>query len=140
MSKNKKAGIAKTFEMKVIFRDETAKSLFTTVLTEYGAQIEDLMGKLSEPLGFGSVEPVIDLRGDEIIVESTISDKGIVLTNIGYQKYDEVAEGQKYCSIKEGRFGLFVKSGSRDGVKQADILKGYAPSINEAYIDMTEEA
>lgn len=126
-------------EMKILFRDNVAKSLFTTVLTEYGAQIEDLMSKMSPALGFGAIEPVIDVRGDEIVIESTVSDKGMVLTSIGYQKYSEVKEGQKYCAIKEGRFGLFVKSGERDGVKQADVLKGYAPSINEAYVDMTEK-
>ena len=126
-------------EMRIIFKDRVAKDLMGVVLNDYGSSIEALMSQIAPALGYGAVDPVIEVRNDEVVVESTATDKGIVITGIGYQKYPDVREGQKYCAIKDGKFGLFIKSGEKDGVKQADVLKGYAPTINEAYIDMNEK-
>lgn len=125
-------------KMEVIFKDKVAKDLFTLIISNYAESIQDLMAKLSPELKYGEVDPVISVLGDTITVESVVSDKGLVLTKHGYQKYTEVPEGDKYSTVSQGKLTVYIKSFTRDGVRQADKVVGVAPSVTDAFVDMEE--
>lgn len=133
-------GEAPEFRADVIFKDAVAKDLFMLILSTYSEGIQDLMSKLAPEMKYGEIDPKIVVRGDEIIVDSVASDKGLVLTRAGYQDYKEVAEGEKYSTIHNAKLTVFIKAHTREGVKQADKIVGIAPSVTEAFVDMDEHA
>jgi len=122
MSKKKEVSVEQSI---ISFGDANAKDLFLTILDEYSSGVVQIMNDMSSVRGYGNGDAKIEVLGDEVRVYLKDKDKGSVLTKDGFLQHKSLKGGEKYMFIKEGKPGIFTKSG--EGV--ADVFLGYSADV-----------